>query len=56
MPPVGVSHRVIMYLIETKATSRLPYFGHLPLNIYLSVVCIAAVATKLRGIKIYSFL
>jgi hypothetical protein len=45
-----------MYFVETKATSRLPYFGPLPLNIYLSVVCTAAVATEFRGIKIYSFL
>jgi hypothetical protein len=52
----GLDHRVIMYFIETKATSRLPYFGHLPLNTYLSVACIAAVATELGGIKIYSFL
>jgi hypothetical protein len=28
------THRVIMYFIETKATSRLPYFGQLPLSIY----------------------
>jgi hypothetical protein len=45
-----------MYYIETKATSRLPYFGHLPLKTYLSVVCIAAVAIELGGIKIQSFL
>jgi hypothetical protein len=32
------------------------YFCHLPLNTYLSVVCIAAVATELEGIKIHSFL
>ncbi len=44
-----------MYFIETKATSRLPYFGHLPLNIYLSLVCIAAVATKLRGLNFIHF-
>jgi hypothetical protein len=42
-------HRVIMYLLETKATSRLPYFGHLPLNTYLLVVCIAAEATEMGG-------
>jgi hypothetical protein len=52
----GNRHRVIMYFIETKATSRLPYFGHLPLNTFLSVVCIAAVSTELGGIKIHSFL
>jgi hypothetical protein len=40
-----------MYFVETKATSRLPYFGHLPLNTYLSVACIAAVATELGVIK-----
>jgi hypothetical protein len=40
-----VDHRVIMYFIETKTTSGLNYLGHLPLNTYLSVVCIAAVAT-----------
>jgi hypothetical protein len=39
-------HRVIMYFIETKATSRLPYFGNLPMNTYLSVVYTAAVATE----------
>jgi hypothetical protein len=44
-----------MYFIETKATSRLPYFGHLPLNKYLLMVCIAAVATDLGGTKIPSF-
>jgi hypothetical protein len=49
-------HRVIMYYIQTKATNHLPYFGHLPLNTYLSVVCIAAVATELGDIKIYLFL
>jgi hypothetical protein len=45
-----------MYSIETKATSRLPYFGHPPFNTgigtYQSVVCLAAVATELGGIKI----
>jgi hypothetical protein len=56
IPVDRYDHRVIMYFVETKATSRLPDFGHLPLNIYLSVGCIAAVATELRGIKIYSFL
>jgi hypothetical protein len=45
-----------MYFIETKATRRLPHFGHLPLNTYLSVVCIAAVATELGRIKTHSFL
>jgi hypothetical protein len=45
-------HRVIMYFIETKATCCIPYFGHLPLNTYLSVVCIAAMATEL-GILTY---
>jgi hypothetical protein len=45
-----------MYFIKTKATSHLPYLGHLPLNTYLSVVGIAAVATELGGIKIHSFL
>jgi hypothetical protein len=49
---VMFNHRVIMYSIETKATSRLPYFGHPPFNTYLSVVCLAAVATELGGIKI----
>jgi hypothetical protein len=38
-----------MYFTEAKATSRLPYFGHLPMNTYLSVVYIAAVATELEG-------
>ncbi len=51
----GRCHRVIMYFIETKATSCLPYFGHLPLNTYLSVVCIAAVATVLGSIKNINF-
>jgi hypothetical protein len=46
-----VYHKVIMYFIETKAKSRLPFFGHLPLNTYLSVVCIAAVAMELGGLK-----
>ncbi len=46
------THRVIMYSIETKATSRLPYFGHPPFNTYLSVACLVAVATELGGIKI----
>jgi hypothetical protein len=41
IPP---GHRVIMYFIETKASFE-----------YLSVVYTAAVATELRGIKIYSF-
>jgi hypothetical protein len=49
-------HRVIMYFIKTKTTSRLHYSGHLPLNTYVSVVCIAAVATELGGIKVCSFL
>jgi hypothetical protein len=40
-----------MYFIETKAKSRLPFFGHLPLNTYMSVVCIAAVSMELGGIK-----
>jgi hypothetical protein len=40
-----------MYFVETKATSRLPYFGNLPLNTYLSVLCKAAVATELGGNK-----
>ncbi len=40
-----------MYFIETKATICLPYFGHLPLNTFLSVVCIAGVARKLRAIN-----
>ncbi len=53
---IGQYSRVLMYFIEIKATSRLPFFGHLPLNTYLSVVFIAAVATELGGIKIYSFL
>jgi hypothetical protein len=30
-------------------------FGHLPLNTYLSVVCIAAVATELGGSKYIHF-
>jgi hypothetical protein len=46
-------HRVIMYFIESKAKSRLPYFGHLPLNTYLSLVYKAAMATELGGIQIY---
>jgi hypothetical protein len=45
----GWRHRVIMYFIEAKATSRHPYFGQLPMNTYLSVVFIAAVATELGG-------
>jgi hypothetical protein len=45
-----------MYFIKTKATSRLPYFGHLPLNTYLSEVCIAAVVKALGSIKIHLFL
>ncbi len=43
------NHRVIMYFVETKATSRLPYFGHLPVDSYLSVLSIAAVTTELGG-------
>jgi hypothetical protein len=51
---VGVVHRVIVYtLIETKATSRLPYFGHLTLNTYLSVFRTAALATELGSVQIY---
>ncbi len=46
-----LKHIVIMYFIETKATSRLPYLGHLSLNTYLSVVYIAAEGTELRGLK-----
>ncbi len=53
---VSGQHRVIMYSIETKATSRLPYFGHPPFNTYLSLVCLAAVATELGGIKVCTFI
>jgi hypothetical protein len=38
-------HRVIMYNIETKATSRLICFGHLSFECLL-VVCTAAVGSK----------
>jgi hypothetical protein len=36
-----------MFFIETVTTSRLPSFGCFPLNTFLSVVCMAAVATEL---------
>jgi hypothetical protein len=42
-----------MYFIETKATSHLFYFGHHPLNMYLSLVCMAAVATELGVLKTF---
>jgi hypothetical protein len=42
----------VLYFIEAKATSRLPYFGHLPLNTYLLLVYTAAVATELGVIQI----
>jgi hypothetical protein len=45
-----------MYFVETKATSHLPFFGDLPMNTYLSVVSIAAVAKEFGGIKIHPFL
>jgi hypothetical protein len=44
-----------MYFIENRGASRLPFFVHLPLNTYLSVVCIAAVAME-RGVLKYIYL
>jgi hypothetical protein len=44
-----------MYFIETKATSCIPYFGHLPFNTYLLVFCIAAQATELGIFKYINF-
>jgi hypothetical protein len=37
-------------------TLRLQYFDHLPLNMYRSVVCLAAVAVELGGTSIYLIL
>jgi hypothetical protein len=45
-------HRVIIYFIEAKMTSHHTYCGHLSVE-YLPLLCMAAAATKSRGVKIY---
>jgi hypothetical protein len=50
-----MKHRVIMYFIEAKVTSHHTSFAHLS-EYYLPLLCMAAAATKSRGVKYTLFL